>query len=197
MRFGESRRSRDRMTLDHQLGGQLLVGRVDERPGVARREEVGAGVVREEELGRVEPGGRGERAARGTARVVRQMRGVSLVAHDRVVPAGRGAHRRQHEQALQLAERHGLVLRAIGQRAVGNLAAEREAPRAPAVQRCQQREARQPIERLAHRVGRCGFVGHLSPPRRPPSRCASARDPSPRRRRPRAACGRDATRARR
>ena len=38
------------MPLEHQLEGQLLDGGVDERAGVARREEVRAAVVGEEEL---------------------------------------------------------------------------------------------------------------------------------------------------
>ena len=51
-----------RVALDHQLGRDLLDGRVDERAGVAGREEVHARVVGEEQLGGVKAGRGRERA---------------------------------------------------------------------------------------------------------------------------------------
>jgi hypothetical protein len=55
------------VAFDHQLGGDLLGGRVDQRAGVAGGEEPDAGVVGEEQLGGVEAGRRGEGAPGGPA----------------------------------------------------------------------------------------------------------------------------------
>ena len=129
-------------------GRDLLVGRIDQRARVAGGEVVEPGVVGVEELAGVEPGRRGHRAPGRGAVVVGEVRGVAGVAGDAVVPAGGARHRGQDEQRLELAQRHVRVGRAVGQRAVGDAAAHREAARAAAVEGVQERELGETGERL-------------------------------------------------
>ena len=75
------------VALDHQLGRDLVGGRVDQRAGVTGREEVHPGIVGEEQLGGVEAGRRGKRAPGGPGGVVGEVRRVAGVTGDRVVPA--------------------------------------------------------------------------------------------------------------
>jgi hypothetical protein len=136
------------VTLDHQLGRDLLDRRVDQRTGVAGREEPDAGVIGEEQLGGVEPSRRGEGPPGCPGGVVGDLGGVAGVAGDRVVPAGGPAHRGQHQQPLQLIQRHGLVVGPVGQGAVGELITQGETARPAAQQRLHQREASQLTQRL-------------------------------------------------
>src|SRR4029450_1544140 len=59
---------------------------------------------------------------------------------DRVVPAGGPAHRAQHQQPLQVAERERLVPGLVGEGTVGDLVAQGEPPRTAAEQRLHQRK---------------------------------------------------------
>ena len=117
------------MALDHQRGGHGLGGRVDERAGVASREEVDARVIGEEELRGVKAGGRRERAPGGAPRVVRRVRCVVRVPGDRVVPAGRPTHRAEHEHPLELRERQRFPAGAVRKGTVRQLVTQGETPR--------------------------------------------------------------------
>ena len=112
---------------------------------VARRQEVGAVVVGEEDLAGVEAGRRGKGPAAGGALVVRDLRRIVRVEGEEVEPAGVAADRGEQDHLLEVGDRGRVVPRGEGQRPVGDRGALGEAARAPAVDRLDQREV--------HRLG--------------------------------------------
>ncbi|NYI84280.1 hypothetical protein HNR68_002910 [Saccharopolyspora hordei] len=113
--------------LDHQLGRDLLDGRVHQCSGVTGGEGVHARVVGAEQFGGVHSRGGGEGVAGGRAGAVRHVGRVARVPGDRVVPPRGPADGAQHEHPLQLAERVRFVRRAVGQWPVRDLVAQGEA----------------------------------------------------------------------
>ena len=107
---------------------------------VARRQEVGAVVVGEEDLAGVEAGRRGEGPPARRALVVRDLRRVVLVEREEVEPAGVAADRGEQDHLLELGDRRRIVPRGEGERPVGDRGALGEAARAPPVDRLDQRE---------------------------------------------------------
>ena len=107
---------------------------------VARRQEVGAAVVGEEDLAGVEAGRRGKGPAARGALVVRDLRRVVRVEGEEVEPAGVAADRGEQDHLLEVGDRRRRVPRGEGQRPVGDRGALGEAARAPAVDRLDQRE---------------------------------------------------------
>ncbi len=126
---------------------------------VPRLEQVDALVVGEEHLAHMEPRGRREGPPAGRPGVVRKARGVGRVPRDREVPAGVAGRRRQHQHLLEVGERHRLVLRAVGERAVWDLGPEGEAPSAAAVEGFDERERECGLEsrRCGRGRHRCSF----------------------------------------
>src|SRR5690242_15636244 len=88
----------------------------------------------------MEAGGRRERPPGGRGRIVRDVRRVASVPGDREMPSRRPAHGAEDQHPLQLAERNRLTPGPVGQRAVRDFPASREAPRATPEQRLHQRE---------------------------------------------------------
>ena len=80
--------------------------------------------------------------------VVGGVGGVPGVSGDRVVPAGRSAHRAQHQHPFELAQRRRLVPRAVGEQPVGYLIAKGKAARPATVERLQERKGGKFLQRL-------------------------------------------------
>jgi len=72
--------------------------------------------------------------------LLRDMRHVAGVPGDRQMPSRRPAHGAEDQHSLQFAERNRLMPGPVGQRAVRDFPASREAPRAAPEQRFHQRE---------------------------------------------------------
>jgi len=99
---------------------------------------------------------------------------ITGVPGDREVPAGRSAHRAEHEHPLKLAQRNRVVPGPVGKRPIRDLITEGEAPRAAAEQRLHQWKCIEFTERLDLGTGLPGHGSGLLNAHRAPSRACRA-----------------------